>query len=111
LRLQYATGQSAPPSAPTRTQLAVATLERFLQLAPAFFRCGKLRRHRLGFLMKAQRFVGIRRLQELSVQGSFLLVELGDRPFQSLDFLAQLALALPCRACLRRRRAIGPGVV
>jgi hypothetical protein len=31
-----------------------------MQLAPALFRLGKLRRHRLRFLVKAQRFVGIR---------------------------------------------------
>ena len=48
--------------------------------------------------MQAERLDRIGRFQQLSIEAAFLFVELGNRPLQSLDFLAYNTFVLLRRA-------------
>src|SRR5882762_6653576 len=60
----------------------------FLQPAPAFFGLGELHCQGGDFVVQAERLDRIGRFQQLSMEGAFLFVELGNSPLQSLDLLA-----------------------
>src|SRR5205807_275908 len=65
-----------------------------LQLAPAFLRLRQLPRQRRDLVVQPQRLRGIGRGQQLRVQRALLLIELGDRALQSLEFLPSITFVL-----------------